>query len=487
MRKPIGQLLVAMAVAFGIAGCGGGGGGGGGNSFTGIDRLGVSSGTITGFGSIFVNGVEWRTSGAGIEVGDQPGTEADLRLGQVVVVRGTLDAGGKSGRAERVAVDSEVEGPVAAIDSAAGTFVVLGQTVRVVTATVFDTSIAGGLAGLLVGDGVEVSGYRDSAGVIRATRIERQDPGDDAGVKGRISGLDTGNQRFMIGSLVVDYAGATLKDFGGAAPANGDLVEVDGSYSGGVLHATTVDLEKDPYGSPGTDTEIEIEGYVTQVFSASEFEVAGQRVMTNAGTEFEGGTAADLVVDAKLEVEGRFNAAGVLVAEEIDFRVSDDDGNVEVAGVVRAIDAQQGTLQIEGVLVRTNAATIWKDDSAAGLLAFGLADLNVGDYVEVCGGEDPSPQANDMLAVCVQREDQDDEASLRGPIQSIAQPDITVLGITIGTDTAVFRDPNDNPMSAAVFFAAIAVGDVIEATTDSLAGFNGNTFIAEEVEMEDDD
>lgn len=487
MSKPIGQVLVAMAVAYGIAGCGGGGGGGGQPSLTGIDRLGVSSGTITGFGSIFVNGVEWRTTGAGIEVDGQPGTEADLQLGQVVVVRGKLDAGGKSGRADSVAAEGEVEGPVAAIDTAAGTLVVLGQTVRVVTATVFAADIAGGLAGLVVGDGVEVSGYRDSTGVIRATRIERQEPGDEAGVKGRISGLDPGNQRFMIGSLVVDYAAATLEDFGGASPADGNLVEVEGSYAGGVLTATTVELEKDLAGSASSDTEIEIEGYVTRTFSASEFEVAGVRVMTNAGTEFEGGTAADVVVDAKLEVEGRFNSAGVLVAEEVDFRVGDEDGNVEVAGAVSAIDAQQGTLQIEGVLVRTDSATIWKDDSAAGVLAFGLADLAVGDYVEVCGGEDPSPQANDMLAVCVQREDLDDEAVLRGPIQSIAQPDLTVLGVTISTDTAVFRDASDNPMSAAAFFAAVSAGDVIEANTDSLADFNGSSFVAEELQIEDDD
>lgn len=280
----------------GIAGCGGGGGGQ--PSFTGIDRLGVSSGTITGFGSIFVNGVEWRTTGAGIEVDGQPGTEADLQLGQGVVVRGKLDAGGKSGRADSVAAEGEVEGPVAAIDTAAGTLVVLGQTVRVVTATVFAADIAGGLAGLVVGDGVEVSGYRDSTGVIRATRIERQEPGDEAGVKGRISGLDPGNQRIMIGSLVVDYAAATLEDF---------------------------------------------------------------------------------------------------------------------------------------------------------------------------GGEDPSPQANDMLAVCVQREDLDDEAVLRGPIQSIAQPELTVLGVTISTDTALFRDASDNPMSAAAFFAAVSTGDVIEASTDAPA------------------
>ncbi len=51
-------LVMAVVVA-----CGGGGGGG---SFAGIDRLGVTTGTINGFGSIIVNGVEYETDGTDV-------------------------------------------------------------------------------------------------------------------------------------------------------------------------------------------------------------------------------------------------------------------------------------------------------------------------------------------------------------------------------------------------------------------------------------
>ena len=86
----------------------------------GIDRGGApiaatvgSSGTITGFGSIFVNGVEYDTASANIRIDGAAGTEADLRVGQVVTVTGTLDSGSTTrGKAQTVSFNAAVEGPV---------------------------------------------------------------------------------------------------------------------------------------------------------------------------------------------------------------------------------------------------------------------------------------------------------------------------------------------------------------------------------------
>lgn len=478
MNSGSARALVMAAIACGVVACGGGGGGG---STAGIDRLGISSGTITGFGSIFVNGVEWRTSGAGISVDDGPGTEADLRLGQVVTVRGTLDANGAGGRAESIDFDNEVEGPIASIDAAAASFVVLGQVVLTSPDTVFDDSIVGGFAGLAVGDEVEVSGYRDAAGAIRATRVEQHDAGDDFEVKGVVSGLDPVAKTFLLGSLVVNYAGAVLEDFGSDTLGNGDFVEVEGDFAGGVLVADKVEREDDISGDAGDESEVE--GYITRFVSPADFDVAGVRVTTNAGTEFEGGTAADLALDLKVEVEGEFNAAGVLVADEVEIRVQPDDADVEIAGAVTALQA--GGFAIQGVQVKVTPTTLWKDDSNAALPTFSLVDLRLGDYVEIRGAEDGSAAANDVIATRVERDDDDDESILRGPVQAENEPDLTVLGITIDTTGAVFRDEDDNPMSEAAFFAAVGVGDVVKAETDVPGAFNGNSFVAEEVEIED--
>ena len=96
------EWMLAAFAAVMVAACGGGGGGGGGEDPSGgIDRGGstLAQGPINGFGSVVVNGVHYATSGATITIDDQPGAESDLRVGQVVRVEGTVDAGGTTGTA----------------------------------------------------------------------------------------------------------------------------------------------------------------------------------------------------------------------------------------------------------------------------------------------------------------------------------------------------------------------------------------------------
>ena len=48
----------------------------------------VSRGIITGFGSVFVNGIKFKTTGASISVDDEAGNESSLRVGMIVTVKG---------------------------------------------------------------------------------------------------------------------------------------------------------------------------------------------------------------------------------------------------------------------------------------------------------------------------------------------------------------------------------------------------------------
>src|SRR5579859_8184358 len=59
-------------------------------------------GPITSFGSIFLDGVEYTTSGANITIDDQPGSEAQLRAGQIVTIDGTVNDDGTTGTATTV-------------------------------------------------------------------------------------------------------------------------------------------------------------------------------------------------------------------------------------------------------------------------------------------------------------------------------------------------------------------------------------------------
>ena len=82
MRKHrlLGGLAAALAIL--VAACGGGGGGADG----GIGGTGVALGTITGFGSVFVNGVEFSSDRAVIKLDDRTVAQSDLRVGMVAQV-----------------------------------------------------------------------------------------------------------------------------------------------------------------------------------------------------------------------------------------------------------------------------------------------------------------------------------------------------------------------------------------------------------------
>ena len=118
MKPSKGLLVLGTAL---VVACGGGGG----DQVAGIDGGGnpapvainiVSQGTITGFGSVIVNGVRYDTSNATFTIDGSPGTESDLAVGQVVVVSGTINQAGTEGTAASVDFDDAVEGPIESID-----------------------------------------------------------------------------------------------------------------------------------------------------------------------------------------------------------------------------------------------------------------------------------------------------------------------------------------------------------------------------------
>ena len=475
--RNLGWLLGAVTALL-VAACGGGGGGGGDNDATGgIDRGGVTiaQGTINGFGSVIVNGVRYSTSSATITVDDQPGTESDLRVGQVVRVEGTVDAGGTTGTARSIRYDDNVEGPVQSIDFAAARFVVLGQTVQVGAGTSFDDSIVPrSLDGLEIGDRVEVSGLVGSDGVIAATRVEPKTGAAPVEVKGAVASVDTAARSFRINQLQVDYAAATLTGFATGQPANGDLVETRGALNGsGVLVATSVERRSASLsGTP--DDEADLEGLITRYVSATDFDVAGQRVTTTGTTRYEGGTAAGLALNVAVEVEGGFDATGRIVAMEVEFR---PQGDVELSGSVDSLSLATSSLVLLGVTVRTTPITRFEDQSSADVERFDLADLAVGDYVEIRAYDDGSG----LVATLLERDDPEAGVELRGIATDVAQPDFRVAGVAVTTDAQTeYRDNSGASISAATFFAAAPGREV--KVRGSLVG---SAVLAERAELED--
>lgn len=407
----------AIVVILGLSACGGGG------SDSGATASSVAVGTITGFGSIFVNGVEFETDNARITIDGSPASESDLSVGMVAELEGS--ANGLTGVALNIAINDELEGIVQSnsIPPAgnSGTMVIMGQTVTVDANTLFESKVAGvtSVDQVAAGNIVEVSGYSDGTGTVFATRIEVKAAdlatyliGHPNGVevKGLVSNLDAGAQTFDIGSMPVNYAGAIVDN--DVSLADGLYVEVK-SVSGidgtGTLVASKVELEED--GDKGhhgeEDEDFEIKGIISTAFDGTGFGLDGTYVIVNDNTELEDGGTGDLVVGAMVEVEGTFNAAGDLVADEVEF---EDDGDIELEDTVTdivttGVNSGTVTLQDGSVITITNS-TIMKDSRDDGMIPddrFNLQALAIGDFVEVHAFTDAS--TGDLVAVKLERDD----------------------------------------------------------------------------------
>lgn len=475
MRK---QTIFAILLAgLSLSGCGNSGDntGSGGGTTSGTGTQGVSVGVITGFGSVFVNGVEFRTTGAGILIDDNPGQESDLRIGMKVRVTGSFDPGSSSGIASRIEFNDDLEGPVASIDVLNQRLVVLGQTVVVDAQTIFDNVTD--LAGLAPGEVVEVSGFRDDAGAIRASRIERRtQQAAEFELKGTLASLIVAQQRFSIGAQTVSYTSAQFRDLSPGGLANGQVVEVKGTLDGsGVLIASQVSLEDGVLAAEGQ--RLEVEGIVNTVSSGNRFTVNGQVVQTGSATIFEQGSAADIVAGLKVEAEGTLSN-GVLVASKVAIQ---RPANLEIEADVQSVDAGTGAVTVLGVPVLVNAQTLL-DDKRDGLRPFTLTQIQRGDHLEIRGLRDSS---NRVVARRLERQAADTQSLLQGPVSNpnAGAGTLSILGIPVqSSPTTQFRDRNEAAIPLNTFFSQLTPdSSVVKAK----GLFNNGLLTATEMELED--
>ena len=332
-RKTDQNVLAAIALFLLLVSCGpspqaGGGIGGTGNTAS------VTSGPITGFGSVFVSGYEYDTGHTSMTVDGKSGSQSDLKKGMVVLVNATLTHNYGTSEppqrtANRLVYEDTVEGVVQSVAQDGSNLVVLGQTVSITSSTILDATatIPGQNAlKLLPGrDLVEVSGFVTGNGTIVGTLIDLKTGVPDYEVKGYIMNHHSDQTTFEIGSLTVDYRNADLRDMPNQPNKswNGLLVDVRGSQvsSGGSgpygVRMTATKVKPQGLGIEDSE-EAEIEGFVTQVAALGDFYLGNVHVLTNAGTTFEGGTLNDILVGAHLEVHCPL-VGGIMNATKVAF------------------------------------------------------------------------------------------------------------------------------------------------------------------------
>jgi len=426
-------------------------------------------GPITGFGSVFVNGVEYVTSGAQILIDHQPGTEAQLHAGQVVAIKGSVNADSLSGMATEVSFDGDAQGPVTQIDLTNNTFDVLGQTVRVTGSTLFDEGIQPrDLTGLQAGSLVEVSGFANAAGEIAASRIDLKSAGSNLQVKGVIEALDATAHTFRINALTVDYSASSST----TTLANGSSVVVQGTTltaTGGLL-ATRVEVLQ---GLGATANQhVDIQGIVTSFVSTTDFALQGQSVTTDANTQFVL-HGVSLALNVEVDVQGTVNASGVVLAKKVEVR---PQGLGLVRGVVDSVTATANTLTVLGVNITTSASTELDDKSSQHVKLFRLSDLHAGDYVEIQGTEGQPG----LTAATLERDNNDNRSYLQGVALNVLSPSLTVLGVTVTTNAQThFQGPGGTANGAAAFFSQ-AAGHVVQVR----GSFSGGVLTADQAQIE---
>lgn len=436
-----------------------------------------ASGTITNFGSVYVNGKKFETNEVEVTREDQsircsisPSNTCGLKKGMVVTVQGSFN--GTQHTAASVRQKDAVEGLVQSVAADGLSLVVMGQTVLVDETTMIDNNIPEQeVRNLVPGtDAVEVNGHVRLNGVIQATFIEKKSVGTvTPEVRGFVTSHSDGSKTFQIGALTINYATALINDMPVPTGSNwnGLFVEVKGT----VFNATTTALtatkvEPEYLGIGDNIDEFEMEGFVTKVLGPGDFFIGTTQVQTTASTEFRGGTIDEIVLGTKLSAEGRWTN-GLLVAKHVKFHTG-----VRLEGNIASIAGTSVTLVgLPGVTAQVTGQTEFKDTN--------LSDLSIGDHVRVRGRVSGTTS---VTVTRVELRSADNDIDLQGPVQSISGNMIVILGVPVDTSSiAQFESVSGSSMNRAAFLAEVHVNSLVKVKGRG----NGSTVSWEEAELED--
>ena len=516
------QLLQSTFIALAVllAGCGGGSGGGSVAS-GGIGGTGqIASGTITAFGSIFVNGIEFKNIGTATCTIDGTSVlgsncQSSLQLGMVVKVNGTFDSTTGAGTATQVVYNNDVDGPVSNIlpttanlgpADVTRTFTVLNTKVQIDSASTKFISTTGtkGFSNLADADVVEVSGFFDSNGLLHATYIEVKPTFSNTTkveIKGSVSITNpvggasaagdsfvvTGTNNIPINVVIANSSqvpgGADLSDMPGGVVQNNTLVEVRGTYDSATKTITADRVQPDDTSIGGDGDEVNIEGLVTDFVSQSNFKVAGQQVDATSAIFSPLTLMSQLANGIKVEVEGNISGT-TLNATKVESRGNDIKIEARVSknpvgNTVTVQFASGGTL----VILVDNQTQMEDKFGPAPIQKFHLPDITKDDFLEIRGFINTDTMI-DVTASQIRRTTLDDDV-LEGPLDSASgvSNSVSILGVNFTTDP-VNTDFSGSGVSDSTTFYNNAQGGCIVKVEDGDVPTTYPNGIADEISLE---
>lgn len=238
-------------------------------------------GTVTGFGSICVNGFRIAYDQSTPVTADGNAARAtSLARGMTVAVTATEQSGALV--AQTIAIQSALIGPVTGVTE--DTITVMGRDIP------RDQGIAA-MAALKPGDIVAVSGVQQADGGLLATRVEMMSSSRSALVRGYVTAVS--DNRMTIGGIAI--AGA-------AADASvGQWAVAEGAWDGTALAAASIRLGPELTLPPGA--RFSVEGFLVPQRDGG-YVVRGMRVQANARAGLDAPTIARLSGATRLQVIG---------------------------------------------------------------------------------------------------------------------------------------------------------------------------------------
>jgi hypothetical protein len=461
-RQLVGSSVLVAAVLL-AGGCGGSSSSSDGDS----DNTVVSRGLITGFGSVYVNGIRFHTGGTQFSIDDDNGVESDLKIGMIVTVKGSKSSDGVNGQATHISYDNELKGPVTSIvydnaDPALATIAtldILAQPVTVNRDTTIDDD--GGLTfeTIKVTDVLEVSGYGNASGLL-ATHIELQADASEIEIKGHIDDNSLTPNSFTINGFLVSYDDTTtLDDL--SALANGLLVEVKGQLDGAGTTLIAREIEGEHEGLDDDTDDAEVQGAIYDYDpDKNTFKILDQRIDAT-GAELYPST---LVLDNEVVVEAEGHIIeGILYADE----VKQKGKKIKVYATLWEVGTDSISFEFSStdiIVARVNHQTELEDDINDTDIV--LEDLSEGDFVEMEAFDDGTGVIN---AVEIERTTPD-EIRIAGPVEGWDKNAETVmlLGVSFDLTGAVYENEFDQNIPVGTFYDSLSPGVFIKIKdTDS--------------------
>ena len=369
------------------------------------------------------------------------------------------------------------KGPITSLDP----FTIFNVDTLITADTFFDDNLT--FEDIAVGDELKISGFVDSNSTLIASRIESDnDPLTEWKLSGFISNLSESqfniqNQVVIIGGAVVDNCPIGLVD--------GEFVEVeatpDNSFTVGstLMNVTKIECVDQGIGTlPGDIIPIALEGIVDfeNIELNNQFSIAEQLINVTGSTFYINGEIDDIVIGAKLEVEGLMNTTTSVIEaikikfKEVRFKFEEpvSPGDIVV----------NESIQLFGQTILTTPQLRDED----GIISSGLG---IETQVEVRGYAD---SAGNLFATRVRERGNPDpnDVNADGSITLINQPMIEIYGVMVDTSTSVFFDINGLPLNSTEFFNQIVIGTQVEVD-DAIVNTNTNIISQGVIRIDEED